>query len=216
MSHSLAAADRAHLLAWLSSVFLREPDAGVVGLLAGDEGDQAIAALDAAPALAAEARAMIVALRAVRTREGNDAHAALALAGRFGTLFLGAGGPKAAHPYASVYEEGRTHGAATERAVAFLATHDLSVGDGLPEPADHLGIQLAALATLAEREALADDGAADAVYAAQAAFAATDMRPWLGTFRERVARDDPDGYYAAAARLTEAALEAFYAPARAS
>jgi TorA maturation chaperone TorD len=46
----------------------------------------------------------------------------------------------------------------------------------------------------------------------QAAFAKAEMRPWLGTLRDRVSRDDPDGYYAAAARLTEAALDAFYSP----
>lgn len=213
MPQSLPAADRAHLLAWLSSVFLREPSAEVVARLDADEGDQAVAALNAIPPVATEMRAMLDALRALKKREGSDANAALALAGRFGTLFLGAGGPKAAHPYASVYEEGRTHGAATERAAAFLATHDLGVGEGVPEPADHLGIQLAALAALAEREAAADATAAAELRETQATFAEAEIRPWVGTLRDRVTRDDPDGYYAAATRLTEVALGAFFAPA---
>ena len=214
MPQSLPAADRAHLLAWLSSVFLREPNADVVGRLDADEGDQAVAALSVVPTVATEMRAMLDALRALKKREGSDANAALALAGRFGTLFLGAGGPNAAHPYASVYEEGRTHGAATERAAAFLATHDLGVGEGVPEPADHLGIQLAALAALAEREAAADATAAAELRETQATFAGAEIRPWVGTLRDRVTRDDPDGYYAAAVRLTEAGLDAFFAPGR--
>lgn len=212
MPQSLPASDRAHLLAWLSSVFLREPDATVVGLLGADESDQAVAELNNMPALADETQAMLSALRALRSREGSDANAALALAGRFGTLFLGAGGPMAAHPYASIYEEGRTHGAATERTASFLSTHGLSVGDGVPEPSDHLGIQLAALAALSEREVTEDDALSAELHRAQIVFVEAEMRPWLGTFRDRVIRDDPDGYYAAAARLTEAALNEFYAP----
>jgi len=214
MSQSLSTANRAHLLAWLSSVFLREPGAEVVGLLGEEQGDEAVAALHASPALAVEAQEMLAALRAIRTREGSDANAALALAGRFGTLFLGAGGPNAAHPYASVYEEGRTHGAASGRAAAFLATNDLCVDEGVPEPADHLGIQLAALAELAEREAAANDTAAAELRQIQEVFAEAEIKPWFGTFRDRVTRDDADGYYAAAARLTEAVLDAYYAPIR--
>lgn len=212
MCQPLPAADRAHLLAWLSSVFLHEPDAEFVGLLGAYESDRAVASLDAVPTVAAEARAMLAALRDLLTREGSEADAALALAGRYGTLFLGAGGPMAAHPYASIYEEGRTHGTATQRTAAFLAIHGLGVCKDVQEPADHLGIQLAALAALAEREAESTHTTATELRETQAMFAKSEMCPWLVTFRDRVIRDDPDGYYAAAARLTEIALGEFYAP----
>ncbi|GAA0589368.1 TorD/DmsD family molecular chaperone [Caenispirillum bisanense] len=211
MPESLPAADRAHLLSWLSSVFLREPDAAAVALMHGPQGDAVVAALAPVPPLAAEAAALIAALRRLRQQEDDDRSTALRLAGRFATLFLGASGPNGAHPYASVYEDGRTHGAATGRSAAFLAEHHLAVAEGVPEPADHIGIQLAALAALAEREAAAaaeDPAAADALRAAQAGFAAAEVRPWIDTFRARVEHDDPDGYYAAAARLTAAVLEA--------
>jgi len=216
MPQPLPASDRANLFSWLSSAFLREPSAEVVGMLSATESNEVVTALNAVPSIAAEAQAMLTALRVIQAREGSEANAALTLAGRFATLFLGAGGPDAAHPYASVYEEGRTHGAATERTAAFLATHGLVVGEGVTEPADHLGVQLAALAALAERETSTDDDSAAAeLRQTQATFAKTEIRPWLSTFRDRVIRDDPNGYYAAAVRLTEAALSTFYPPSHA-
>ncbi|EKV28930.1 Chaperone protein TorD [Caenispirillum salinarum AK4] len=210
MTVILAATDRAHLLDWLASVFLREPDAAAIAALRGPLGQRAVTDLAEAPALAGGVEAMLDALRAVHRDAGSDADAALALSARFGTLFLGAGGPDAAHPYASVYEEGRTHGAATDRARAVLDAHNLSVAEGTAEPADHFGIMLGALAELSRREA-ADAARASSLFAAQAAFARADVAPWLTPFRERVDRDDPTGYYAAAARLAETAVAAFYA-----
>lgn len=210
MTANLSATDRAHLLDWLASVFLREPDATAVAALRGPLGQRAVADLAEAPALAREVQAMLDALRAVHAQAGGDADAALALSGRFGTLFLGAGGPDAAHPYASVYQEGRTHGAATDRARAFLDTHDLSVAEGTAEPADHFGIMLGALAELSRREAAADEARAAALFSDQVAFAKTDLTPWLTPFRERVERDDPGGYYAASARLAEATVGTCY------
>ncbi|MFA7429570.1 MAG: molecular chaperone TorD family protein [Rhodospirillaceae bacterium] len=202
--------DRAFLFDWLAAVFLYEPDAATVAVLRGSEGEALLAAVGAMPGLAEDAAAIGAAVRAVYARAGSDADAAAALAARFGTLFLGAGGPGSAHPYASIYMERRTHGTATDRSVAFLASHDLAVGTAVAEPADHIAVQLAALAELSRREAVADPGSAAALYAAQKAFVSAEFLNWAPAFRARVERDDPNGFYAAAARLAEQAVKTFY------
>jgi TorA maturation chaperone TorD len=211
-STGLDAADRAILLDWLAGLLSREADPETIGLLAGEEGDRVVADLADHPDLAREAAALVDALRAAREREGSDERTALALAGTFGALFLGAGSrDRVAHPYASVYRDGgRTHGAAADRAEAFLARNGLGLAEGLNEPADHVGVLLAALASLAERQAQAEeDGDATRVaafVAEQTLFAAEEMIPWFGTFRARVEAGDSLGFHAAAARLAECVL----------
>lgn len=209
MTTVLSATERAHLMDWLASVFLREPDAATVAALRGPLGQRAVTDLAEMPVLARETEAMLHALRTTHREADSDADAALALSARFGTLFLGAGGPDAAHPYASVYEEGRTHGAATDRVRAFLDEYDLSISADTNEPADHFGIMLSALAELSRRE-VADAARAATLFAAQTAFARENVAPWITPFRERVNRDDATGYFAAAARLAEAAVTSFY------
>jgi len=204
VSSSLNAADRAVLLDWLAGLLAREPNARAVAALNGPAGEQAVDALATIPALRPDAEALLAALRRVRADEGSDNDAALALAGTFGTLFLGAGTPdQVAHPYASVYRDGgRTHGPSEARAAAFLARHDMGLADDVAEPADHIAVMLAALAHLAEQEAeTADDDGPLA--AAQRAFAADELMPWLPAFRARVEAADRTGFYAAAARLAE-------------
>lgn len=202
--------DRAFLFDWLATVFLREPDAATIALLRGAEGKASLAAVGAVPGLRGDAVALGRALDAIHDREGNDSDTALALAARFGTLFLGAGGSDSAHPYASVYLEKRTHGAATDRVAAFLAAHDLGVDTGIPEPADHIAVALAALAELSRREVTAAAGAEEALLKAQKGFVAAELIPWVGSFCERVEDQDPDGYYAAAARITRTVLTTAY------
>lgn len=207
------AQDRAFLFDWLAAVFLREPDTATIAVLRGDDGAALLAAVGAMPGLAEDAAALGAAVRAVHAREGSDADASVALAARFGTLFLGAGGAGSAHPYASIYLEKRTHGEAADRSAAFLASHDLAVGAAIVEPADHIAVQLAALAELSRREAVADPGSAGSLVAAQHAFVAAEILTWVPEFRARVERDDPNGYYAAVARLAEKAVTGFYAAA---
>jgi TorA-specific chaperone len=211
MSDVLSPADRAILLDWLANVFSREPDADTVARIRGPEGAQLLAVLADIPGIGADARALGAAVRALYAAQGSDSDTALALAGRFGTLFLGAAGPDGAHPYASIYQEGRTHGAATDRAKTFLAEHGMAVRPDFPEPEDHLGVLLYALGALSIRESEAAAAEAAALFAAQQDFVRTEMLPWLPDFRTRVERDDPDGYFGAAARLTENALSVLYA-----
>ncbi|WP_170294938.1 TorD/DmsD family molecular chaperone [Roseospira navarrensis] len=211
----LPAADRAVLLDWLAGLLAREPAPETVALLAGPEGETALAGLADVPGLGAEAVALRAAARAVRQAHDTDGSAARTLAGRFGTLFLGAGGRGLrAHPHASVYRDGgRTHGPSQERAAAFLAAHDLGVAETMPEPADHVAVMLAALAALAAREAeAADPDEAMAVAGAQRAFATDELMPWLPTFREAVEAGDPSGFYAALARMAERAVAGLASP----
>jgi len=217
---TLTAADRTVLLDWLAALLSREPTPATIAALAGPEGDGITAELSAVPDIGAAFAALVQVTRDVRAAHATDEAAALTLAGRFGTLFLGAGGrSRSAHPHASVYRDGgRTHGSSEARAAAFLALHNLSVAETIKEPADHIAVMLAGLATLADREttALEQDTTegreqAAALAAAQQAFAVEELAPWLPDFRARVETGDPSGFHAAVARLTERVVESLAA-----
>lgn len=210
ISDHLSPLDRAYLFDWLASVYLREADASAIALLRSAEGQALLSAVADVPGLAADAMALGAAVQDLYRQAGDDDAVALALAGRFGTLFLGGAGPDAAPPYASVYCDGRTHGAATDRAAAFLATHGLSVGATSVEPADHIGHMLAALAELSRREDAVSSDDIDVVQRAQHAYARSEILPWFPQFDARVQNCDPAGYYAAVVRLTGHALNTIY------
>lgn len=210
MSNMLSPDDRAYLLDWVAAVFLHEITEDGIAVLRSDDGAALLESVASVPGLDADVAALRAAIQATCQAAGSNKDAALALAGRFSTLFLGAAGPKAAHPYASVYRDGRTHGAATERVAAFLAAHDLAVDSASSEPPDHLGLMLGTLAELSRREAVASEPDAQALFEAQKAFVTAELLPWLPQFQGRVEHDDPAGYFAAMTSLACHALEAFY------
>lgn len=122
----------------------------------------------------------------------------------FTRLFLGPGRP-VAHPYGSVYREGRTMGETTLDVRCHLAREGLAPnGQRLP---DHVSIELAFMAHLAAREALAwdsDDG--DAVWCLlqqQEAFLREHLGAWLPQFCRRILTGNPSKHYAQLAQRVE-------------
>lgn len=120
-------------------------------------------------------------------------------------LFLGPGRP-VAHAYESVYREGRTMGETTLDVRHRLATEGLAPG-GQTLP-DHVGIELAFMAHLAAREALAwadgDDHTARGYLAQQESFLRDHLVAWLPQFCSRVLAGRPHAYYADLTRRAEA------------
>lgn len=123
----------------------------------------------------------------------------------FTRLFLGPGRP-VAHPYESVYREGRTMGDTT------LDVQRRMAGEGLTPAArtlpDHVSIELAFMASLAAREAQArDDGDWDKAQhylAGQESFLQDHLVLWLPQFCHRILAGRPLDHYANLARDTEA------------
>lgn len=123
----------------------------------------------------------------------------------FTRLFLGPGRP-VAHPYESVYREGRMVGDTT------LDVRRRLIEEGLVprhqiQP-DHVGIELAFMAHLASREALAweigdTDGARNCL-SRQASFLQDHLATWLPQFCHRILVGRPHTHYADLAHRTEA------------
>ncbi len=118
--------------------------------------------------------------------------AARDLAGAFAFLFLGVGGKNGAPPYESVYvdERGRTGRAPTVAMERELSALDMHVLKSFPEPADHVAIELAVAARLAET---------DASNERQVTFLKERLAGWLPDFAAACARGDRTGFYASAA-----------------
>ena len=122
----------------------------------------------------------------------------------FTRLFLGPGRP-VAHPFESVYREGRTMGDTTLAVRRQLIQEGLCP-DGRTLP-DHVSIELAFLAYLAACEAQAwDEGDADRVrdcLTRQESFLCDHLIVWLPQFCRRVLAGRPHTHYADLARRAE-------------
>ncbi len=120
-------------------------------------------------------------------------------------LFLGPG-PPVAHPFESVYREGQVMGATTLEVRQLLLEEGLMTeGRMLP---DHVGIELAFMAHLTHREAIAwETGDVDTgrtYLQRQGAFLREHLLMWLPQFCRRLLAGRPQAYYADLARNTEA------------
>ncbi len=122
-----------------------------------------------------------------------------ALAHTYTRLFAGLGGADAVPPYESVFAmpNGCMYGPPESRMRALLAALDLRVADGVAEPADHIAIELAAMAALSGSGALAE----------RRVQLARDLNGWLPAFAGACAAKDRIGFYAGAATLAAALAE---------
>jgi TorA maturation chaperone TorD/Pyruvate/2-oxoacid:ferredoxin oxidoreductase delta subunit len=122
----------------------------------------------------------------------------------FTRLFLGPGRP-VAHPYESVYREGRTMGDTTLDVQRCLASEGLTPGTRILP--DHVSIELAFMAHLAAREARAwedgDDDGARGYLARQKSFLHDHLIAWLPQFCHRILAGRPLDPFANLARDTE-------------
>lgn len=114
------------------------------------------------------------------------------LAGSFAFLFLGLGGRRSAPPYESVFvsEQGRTNQHPAAHMMRELTLLDLHIKKELPEPADHVAVELATAAAMIEAEATPER---------QQAFLSDRLNVWLRDFASACERGDRSGFYAIAA-----------------
>ncbi len=113
----------------------------------------------------------------------------------FTRLFLGPGRP-VAHPYESVYREGRTMGNTTLDVRQWLAGEGLTPSDrSLP---DHVGVELAFMSHLAACEARAwdagDEAGAQDYVVRQGDFMREHLAVWLPQFCRRVLLGQPHAH----------------------
>lgn len=114
------------------------------------------------------------------------------LAGAFAFLFLGVGGGRSAPPYESVFvaEHARTNQEPAAYMMRELALLDRHITRDLPEPADHVAVELATAAEMIE---------AGVAPARQHAFLRDRLDVWLSDFASACDRGDRSGFYAIAA-----------------
>ncbi len=177
-------AERAAVYRLFSDLFARELRAEKIAELAR--------AAEGAAAPLAEHAALRPLFSRFKAMGENPWAAERDLSGAFCFLFLGAGGPRSAPPYESVYasQSGRTCQEATALMARELASLDLSVEGDFREPADHIAVEMAVAAALIE---------SDCSRERQSRFLKDRLGSWLPNFAAACARGDRTGFYVAAA-----------------
>lgn len=171
---------------WLSAIFAAPLDDEALAIC---HANVAFGAVAENSTLVPELRAMRDAMNALPLGTAGTAR----LARAYTLLFSGAGGPATIAPYESMFatSNGRLFGEPEARMRALLRDLDLHVASGPGEPADHVSIEFAVMAELAE-----DSG--------RRADLARHLDGWLGDFRHACAVVDETRFYAAAATLAAA------------
>ncbi len=151
------------------------------------------------------------------TLQGIDEAALEQLAVTFDRVFFGMGPLTARHafPYESVYtsDRGIMMQEAFGQVVSVYRQERLAKDESFKEPEDHLAVELAFMATLAQRAqtflkadtAEGDDAATAAVEQSQR-FLADHLFSWIDRFCEDVRRATDDAFYSSLATFTETFL----------
>lgn len=199
---------RAQLYRWLSTLFAKEIDAETLVQYRQGAGKVFLKELSTIPALEARVKKLQHLLE-----QNNDVDDfALELAGAYGFLFLGAGGRQSVPPYESVYtsERGSMFQEAERKTREVLEELGLGVSKDLPEPADHIALQLELMARLTEMAIdveLTDTERFAALQMQQKAFLEDHLLNWVPAFSADCTEHDPSGLYAALAQLTVTILK---------
>ncbi|MAU43886.1 MAG: hypothetical protein CMP09_03445 [Yangia sp.] len=176
---------------WLALQFLTPPDAARIEAGRSAQGQAALREIgtflgrpDAAETLCG------------KLADGSAQDVTVALQRRYTALFEGIFRQRGLPPYASVWDgTGRLCGPAVGRMQGLLRGLDLHLAETCCEPADHIAIQLAALA-----EALRQGNS-------ELISALLDELAWVGRFAAFLTVADGNGYYDAVAQLLSAFLE---------
>lgn len=186
------AADLAFVAEWLAQQFLSAPDVARLQAMRTIQGQAALQWIGDTlnqPALAQSIR--------VDLTGGTPAEMSVILQRRHAALFEGIFRERSVPPYASVWDgTGRLFGPAVERMQHLLRDLDVRVASDCKEPADHIALELVALA-----EALRQ-GRTQSIQALLA-----EMRGWTAGFTAALIRADGNGFYGQAAQLLTALLE---------
>jgi TorA-specific chaperone len=207
VTHRDTARNRAALYHWFALAFFQAPSAQAVADMREGNTKVLLKSLEATPG----ASSGIAAMRKVLAG-GEPLRAASALGAAHARLFDGVGGYEMAPPYRSVYDskDSLLCQEATAEMDRALRQHRLKLEDKVCEPADHLSIQLDAMAQLALRVAEEAEHKARALpplLAEQADFLDKQLLSWVRRFAQRLVAVDALGFYAGLASVLVAVLE---------
>lgn len=189
--------DRATIYRWLGNFFLHEPSAEALDYYASAEGAAVLSVLSLNSALNPFVRQL---QKLARLQDEAPANL-LDLASAFASLFLGAGGPRSASPYASVYLSDKPQVNQQPAADMDRALRKLNIGltETLNEPTDHVGIQLHLMAQYIDREssALQEQHAAQirAMHLDQHWLLNNHLLTWIPEFCRACQLFDETGFY---------------------
>lgn len=189
MQIDLSAAERALVYRWLSSFFASEPTVETLDVYRSSEGGSLLLGLSGIAPLAP-------AVEAIRARVSGTSQAGMEtlardLSAAFSRLFLGVRGRRTAPPYKSFYvsDTGRLLQEPAARMQRELQRLGVRLTSNFSEPPDHIAVQLAVMAALANT---ADESE-------QAHFLDHQLRDWVGAFRDQCIVADEANFYTAMA-----------------
>jgi len=199
---------RIQIYRWLSTLFAKEVNQEAIDQYRQGVGKTFLEEIATLPACEADLRK----LQSLLTQAKPAGDIALELAGAYGFLFHGAGGPQAASPYESVYTSARgsMFQEAEQQTRHILEKFDLGLAEDVREPADHIAIQLELMARLGEMTVAAmqtDTEQVDVLRMQQKTFLENHLLNWIPEFSLHCAMHDPSGFYAVLAKLTVTILK---------
>lgn len=194
------ALNRALVYGWLARLFIREPDVETLQAYSSPEWTSMLDDFATDPTLAPTVKKLRLCL------DGNPGQAAMDLAVVFARLFYGVDGPKSVSPYESAHvsDSGLLFQESFEELNATLKQLGLSVSETFKEPADHLSVELAVMAELAERgDRTGLEGERDRLVEfckMQLSFLDEHLLTWLPKFCKECHAREPESLYAKAAK----------------
>ena len=188
------ASNLAFVAEWLAQQFLAAPDAERLDAMRSMKGQVALHWIGDILDQQLAAEAICLDLAGACT---TVADVSVGLQQRHTALFGGIFRQRGAPPYASVWDgTGHLFGPAVERMQRLLRDLDVHLASDCKEPADHVAIELVALA-----EALRQDRP----HIIEALLA--EMQSWTGRFAAALISADGNGFYGNAGRLLTALLD---------
>lgn len=195
-AHSTEDMTRAAAYRFLARVFAEEIDETTFSSVSNGDLRQLLDELSCA----SELRETVDLLKFNLDQRGDRDKTLMDLRVMFAKLFLGAGGRRAAPPYASYYATNRqslSHPCVAD-IHALYRSYDLEPQTRFPEPADHIALMLSFLSALILKGTLPKE---------QEVFLSTYLQPAVLGFAADCSANDEDGFYLACASLLKNMVE---------
>jgi TorA-specific chaperone len=184
--------DLAFVAEWLAQQFLAPPEKAQVQEMRGIRGQAALCWIGGVLDQQKAAQAICLELS-----PGTTDEITVTLQRRYTALFEGIFRQRGAPPYASMWDgTGRLFGPAVERMQHLLRDLDVHMAADCTEPADHVAVQLAALA-----EALRQNRV-ETIRTLH-----SEMHGWIGRFTDALIAAEGSSFYGNAARFLSALVE---------
>ena len=191
---------RLEYCALISMLFLEEPDAELMGLLAKDVRTRARGAEEMNPLLA-EGWFQLAELCA----EGADEAWAEACAGEYTTLFVGPGNPRLT-PCESHYRSGRAYGVHLAHVRGFMERVGLEPAEGATEPEDHISFEFQILRHLIEKQGAEEGEGEEEWLALQGEFVRRHMGRWIPDLFEDAIKEEEAKFFEAFTKIASGYL----------